>query len=130
MSKTFSNIKITGIDESASHKPRISESLYNIILNLSAAVPYEWEDYFNNTWKQHVYMMKCRAFVAGDKLTVYTIPEELEMLHIAELKKVIDKTNKQYKKYLSGIKIQAEYKKKESDAQKAALHRLNKNLKF
>jgi|GEM_PF-6328997 len=41
MSKTFTNIKITGVNESESHKPRLSEGLYNIILNLSASVPYE-----------------------------------------------------------------------------------------
>jgi len=75
-------------------------------------------------------MMKCRAFVAGDKLTVYTIPDDLERIHISELKKVIDKTNKQYKKYLSSVKLQAESKKKASEAEKAAFKRLNKNLKF
>ena len=126
MNQPFTNIKIIGVDEQASHKPRLSEALYNIILNLSASVPYEWEDYFNNTWKQHVYMMKCRAFVAGDKLTVYTIPDDLERLHISELQKVIDKTNKQYKKYISSVKLQAESKKRESEAEKAAFKRLSK----
>lgn len=64
-------------------------ALFNIVLNLSASAPYEWADYFNAGWQQHIYMMKRRASVSGRRLTIDCVPDELEKDHIPELTKII-----------------------------------------
>jgi hypothetical protein len=130
MAKKFEDITITGMDDAASHKPDHSSVLYNIVLNLSRVAPYEWIDYFNGRWQQHIYMKKRDANVSRDKLTIYCIPEELQLDHLPELKKIIKETNKSYSQYLASQSIEAQRKKQEKNAEKLALNSLKKNLKF
>ena len=130
MAKTFVDIKIVGMDDDASHKPDHSSTLYNIVLTLSATPPYEWADYFNGRWERRMYMKKRDAFVSRNQLTIYCIPEELQMDHMPELKKIIEETNKSYRQYRTSQKIEAERKKKEKQAEKDTLDSLKKTLKF
>lgn len=130
MARKFQDITITGLDDKASHKPDHSSVLYNIVLTLSAVPPYEWIDYFNGRWEQHMYMKKRNAFVSQDKLTVYCIPEELQLDHMPELKRIIKETNKSYAQYLASEKLEAQRKKKEKQVEKEALDSLKKTLKF
>lgn len=130
MSEDFKDIKITGMDERASNRPDPNKALFNIILNLSASAPYEWADYFNSRWQQHIYMMKRRASVSGGRLTIYCVPDELEKDHIPEINKVIAETNQRYREYLSSKKIEEQRKKKEEEAEKEALSSLKERLKF
>ena len=130
MSEEFKNIKITGMDDNASNRPDPSEKLFNIVLNLSTRAPYEWADYFNRSWQQHIYMMKRKASVSGRKLTIYCVPDELEKDHIPELNKVIAETNQRYSEYLSSKNIEKQQKNQEEKAEKAALRDLKDRLKF
>jgi len=130
MAKTIVDIAITGLDDAASSKPDHSLGLYNIVLTLSRAVPYEWADYFNNRWKQHIYMKKRDAYVASDKITIYCLPEELQGDHIPELKKIIKETNKSYKQFLSSQKLETQRRKQLKKEEKDALSSLKTKLKF
>jgi len=77
-----------------------------------------------------MYMKKRDAFVSRNQLTIYCIPEELQMDHLPELKKIIEETNKSYRQYRTSQKIEAERKKQEKKAEKDALDSLKKTLKF
>lgn len=130
MAKTIVDIHIIGLDDAASSKPDHSLGLYNIVLTLSRPAPYEWADYFNSRWKQHIYMKKRDAYVAHDKLTIYCLPEEVQGDHIPELKKIIKETNKSYKQFLSSQKLERERRKIRKKEEKEALSSLKNRLKF
>ncbi|MCW8962441.1 MAG: hypothetical protein OQL16_01500 [Gammaproteobacteria bacterium] len=130
MAKTIVDIAITGLDDEASSKPDHSLGLYNIVLTLSRPVPYEWADYFNSRWKQHIYMKKRDAYAENDKLTIYCLPEELQGDHIPELKKIIKETNKSYKQFLSSQKLETQRRKQLKKEEKEALSSLKTKLKF
>ncbi len=106
MSEEFKDIRIIGMDDKASNRPDPKMALFDIVLNLSESAPYEWEDYFNSRWQQHLYMMKRTASVSGRRLTIYCVPDELEKDHIPELNKVIAETNQRYREYLASKKIE------------------------
>jgi len=127
---TFVDIKIVGIDDSTSIKPDPNKEIFNIVLELSAIPPFEWSDYFNNKWKQHLYMAKRKAYVVGSSLTIYCVPSELESIHLPELKKVIAVTNKLYKEHRSSEKLEEQLELEEAEAEKAALEDLKKSIKF
>ncbi len=130
MNKDFEDIQIIAMDEEASYKPDPSMALFNIILKLSSSAPYEWSDYFNDRWKQHIYMMKRDASVSGNRLTIYCVPDELEKDHIPELNKVITETNSKYRAYYNDKKSENERLENESKKDKQALKDLSKNLKL
>jgi len=130
MAKTIVDIKIIGMDDAASSKPDHSLGLFNIVLTLSRPAPYEWADYFNSRWKQHIYMKKRDAYVANDKLTLYCLPEEIQSDHIPELNRIIKETNKSYKQFLASQKLETQLRKQEKKEEKAALSSLKNKLKF
>lgn len=130
MSEDFKDIKITGMNDRASNRPDPNKALFNIVLNLSAPAPYDWADYFNSRWQQHIYMQKRSASVSGGMLTIYCVPDKLEKVHIPELNKVIAETNQRYREYLSSRKIEEQRRKKEEEAEKAVLTSLKERLKF
>src|SRR5687767_2584694 len=100
MESDFEDIRIVGLDETASYKPDPTKALYNVVLDLSAAAPSDWAQYFNQRWKSEFYMMKRRAQVSGRRLIIYCVPDELEREHLPHLKEVIEETNEAYRAYL------------------------------
>src|SRR5450830_1168697 len=101
MMKEFEDIKIVSMDDAASHRPDPNMAMFNIVLNLSSSAPHEWANYFNQRWKQHIYMTKRRASVSGKKLEIYCVPDELEKDHIPELNNVFTETNNAYRAFLT-----------------------------
>ena len=61
MTNEFEDIRITGVDESASGGGDENSALVDVVLTLSESTPSEWATYFNQRWEQHIYMMKRRA---------------------------------------------------------------------
>src|SRR5688500_12168066 len=112
---TFVDIKIVGMDETASSPREPHSAIVTITLQLSASGPIEWAIYFNQAWQQHIYMMKRKARVSGRSLQIDCVPDELEAEHLPELKKVIADTNQAYSKYAD-----AQARQRESDAAREA----------
>ena len=130
----FQDIKIVGLDDEAS-KPhhglgRDRRGLSDIELILSDSAPYEWAEYFNEVWKHKIYMVKRRASVSGDRLTITCVPEELEKDHLPELKKLIDETNQKYKEYSAKQQAEEEWRKQVEDGEKEKLRNLKNSIKF
>ena len=130
MSNEFVPIKIVGLNDGASKRVEPGSAIVRVVLELSASAPSNWADYFNNSWKQHIYMMKRRAEVRGKRLEIECVPEELQPDHLPELKKVIDATNEAYGKYHAQVALaqQAEVVAQVADAAKLA--ELKNKLKF
>ncbi len=80
MAIKFQPIKIVSFDDKATYKTDQSSSLINAVLNLSASVPADWANYFNQQWEQHFYMMKRNARISGSRLEVYCVPDDLQNL--------------------------------------------------
>ena len=130
----FQDIKIVGMDETASKRPDPNKSRYDIVLTLSASAPSEWSEYFNKRWADYIYGMKRNAYVYGSKLTIHCAiedaPEDLEQDHLPELKKIIEEINQQYKEYLQAQKSQKKKEIEYEKAEKQKLDNLKKRIKF
>jgi hypothetical protein len=125
----FQDIKIEAFDNSAS-SPSGEGALMRLVLRLSQSAPPAWSQYFNQSWQQHIYMMKRRAAVVGDRLEIICMPRELEGDHLPELKKVIAETNKAYRAYAAEQNRMKEEAAEEARRQKEELSGLKGRLKF
>lgn len=129
MASKFDDIKIVAMNDEASYQSGANSQAMNIVLTLSAPAPYEWADYFNGLWKQHLYMMKRRASVSGDSLEIYCVPNELQD-HIAELNKVIAETNTAYRSHFQKSQLAASERAAKEAEQRANLADLKSKLNF
>jgi hypothetical protein len=106
----FTNIEIVGIDEEASSRASGPHCvIFEIVLKLSASAPSDWSNYFNQSWLQHIYMMKRRAHSSGPRVTIFCPPDEFENHHLPQLNAVIAETNNAYQSHLA--KMQGEEEK-------------------
>ena len=129
MAIKFERIKIVSFDDKATYKTDSSSALVNAVLNLSASAPADWASYFNQSWKQHFYMMKRNAHVSGSRLEVYCVPDELQNL-ISELNKVITETNQAYEQHLMQAQAKADQRAAADAAERQRLAQIKSALKF
>lgn len=97
MPNKFEDVKIVAMNDKETINRDPALALFNVVLELSCSPPYEWQNYFNDRWKSHIYTCKRQASVSGHKLTIYCVPNELQSEHIPELNKVISETNLKYR---------------------------------
>jgi hypothetical protein len=126
----FTDIKIVGMDDQVSASREPHSAIVTITLQLSASAPSEWADYFNQAWKQHIYMMKRRAQVLGRSVQIECVPDELEVTHLPELKKVIGDTNQAYSKIADAQARQREAEAAREAATAATLKEIKGRIKF
>jgi len=129
MTNEFEDIRITGVDESASGGGDENSALVDVVLTLSESTPSEWATYFNQRWEQHIYMMKRRARVAGSRLTIHCVPNELEKDHLPELRKVMEETNDRYRRHVANQAREERARAEREQAQKDEIKKL-KGIKF
>ncbi|AZO54752.1 MULTISPECIES: hypothetical protein [unclassified Mesorhizobium] len=129
MANQFTDIKIKALDDSASG-PSGEGALMRLVLRLSQSAPAPWSQYFNKAWQQHIYMMKRRASVSGDRLEIICMPNELQADHIPELNKIITQTNAAYGAYAAEQTRLRQKTADESQRQKDDLAKLKGQLKF
>lgn len=129
MTGTFKDIKIMELDDAASG-PSGERALMRLVLRLSHSAPAPWSEYFNQAWQQHIYMMKRRATVSGDRLAIICMPDELQSDHLPELNKVIAKTNAAYGVYAAEQSRLQQQAVDEAKRQKDELASLKGKLKF
>ena len=130
MTTTFTDIKIIGMDDATSRPRDPNSAIVNVAFQLSAAAPSEWANYFNQTWQQHIYMMKRRARVFGRTLEIECVPSEIEKDHLPELKKIIAETNQAYGKYADTQARQREAEAARNAATAQELKDVKNRLKF
>jgi len=126
---TFTDIKIKELDDAASG-PSGQGALMRLVLRLSESAPGPWSQYFNQAWQQHIYMMKRRASVSGDRLEITCMPDELQSDHLPELSKVIAQTNAAYGAHAAEQSRLRQQAADEAKRQKDELSSLKGKLKF
>jgi len=129
MTTDFEHIKIVAFDDKATYKTDPSSALVNAVLKLSSSAPAEWAEYFNQRWEQHFYMMKRNAYVSGDRLETYCVPNELQNL-IVEFNKIISETNTAYAKYWAQKQHEVAKKAAAEAAERENLAKIKSGLKF
>lgn len=129
MAENFEGIRINELDDAASG-PSGEGALMRLVLRLSQSAPGPWSQYFNQAWQQHIYMTKRRASVAGDRLEIVCMRDELESDHLTELNKVIAETNAAYSAHATEEKRLRKQVEEEAKQQKDQLASLKGRLKF
>jgi hypothetical protein len=129
MTIDLDDIRITGVDESASGSGDQASALVDVVLTLSAFAPSEWATYFNQRWEQHIYMMKRRARVDRSRLTIHCVPNELEKDHLPELRKIMEETNDWHRRHVANQASEEHARAEREKAQKDEIKRL-KGIKF
>jgi hypothetical protein len=124
----FDDIVILGIDQDASSRIDERSALFDVVLKLSASAPWEWASYFNGCWEREFYMLKRHAEVAGSRITITCVPEELEQEHLPHLNSVIEQTNVAYRAYIGKKEAQEQAQKQQEREDNAALKDLNSRL--
>ena len=130
MTTKFQDIKITGMNDAATRRSDAHSGLFTVVLDLSAIAPSPWANYFNDSWRQHLYMMKRRASVAGAALEIECGLDELESDHLPELKKIIDETNKAYARHVADVAQAEDALKKQTRTDKQQVADAKKTIKF
>lgn len=129
MAGDFEDIKIKEFDNKAS-SPSGEGALMRLVLRLSRSVPPQWSEYFNAAWRQHVYMMKRKAWVDGGRLEIICMPDELEGDHLPELQKIIAETNDAYRSYVASSNRRQAQAEEQAKQQREQLSKLKDRLKF
>lgn len=130
MKSDFKDIKILSIDVDASRAGDESPIMVWVVFRLSSVAPSLWEDYFNNSWREHWYGFKRRAFVSGACLDIYCVPDEIKTDHLPELKRVIAKTNAWYRQAMTNAQKDAEVRTSEVELFRTKLREMNDNLDY
>ena len=100
MANIFRDIKITGIDEDGSSEVAQS-SLMDVALKLSVTPPADWTRHFDERWQQHAYVKKAVASVVEARIVIRCAVEELERIHLPELRKILAETNESHAQRLA-----------------------------
>jgi hypothetical protein len=96
----FEDIRITGLDDEKTFKPNPKNLLYNIYLKLSSRPTIDWRNIFKAERSFPRHSMWREAWVEGDYIIIYCVPEELERYHLNDLKQDVSSCNAKYRKYL------------------------------
>lgn len=126
----FEDISIVDMDDNKSYKPDPNIALYNIYLRLSSNPPQEWQQIFDAERRFPRHTMWRRAWIEGQHIIVYCVPDELEKYHLRDLRQDVSKANMKYRQYLTEL-VHHELKdiKKEKD-ERDQLSDLKRRIKF
>lgn len=128
--REFKDIKIVEFDDSLTSKPDPRYALYNMHLKLSDYPPPEWNLIFDAEWKSFWYSMKRKAWISGDYIIIYCVPEELEKYHKEYLETAVNAANEKYRKYSQEKARKEELQKQAEEKEKERLAEIKKRLKF
>lgn len=96
----FVDITIVDLDTNKSYVPDPGVGLYNMYLKLSRGPSEEWQQIFDAERSFPRHSMWRRAWIEGDYIVVYCVPEELERYHLRDLREDVEKSNMRYRGYL------------------------------
>lgn len=119
---------IIGMDDNASSGVK-DTNLSNIVLTIAPEPDNQWVSMFHQAYQNHFSMMKRRVSIAGNKLTITCLDEELQD-QVKQLQSVFRKTNVAYAEYMEQAEATARQEAADALAERQRLADLSKNLKF
>ena len=125
----FHDIKIVGIDQGAS-QPTGEGAFYVMVLNLSPHPTSDWSDLFSMLWKQNMYMGKRNIETFGSKMNVRCVPNELEGGLLEEIKRIVVKTNGEYRSHIEAAEAQQQVAQDRKNEERQNIANIASRLKF
>ena len=89
--KQRNDIEIVGMDADKTHK--YEGEMHHVYLTLSASPTSDWVDDFNDSWRNHFYMMKRHAQVEGAFIRADCPIDEVGGGLMGEIKKIMSEVN-------------------------------------
>ena len=99
----FEDITIAGMDVHKSFKPDPAKALLNIYIELSGIPAEEWQEIFEARRRFPRHTMWRRAWIEGQYIVIYCVPDELETYHFNDLREDVEHSNCEHRKYLKGL---------------------------
>lgn len=127
---SFVEIKITDLDIDRSYNPDETKALYNMYLKLSSNPQYEWKQIFEAERRFPRHSMWRRAWVEGDYIVVYCVPDELEKYHLRDIKEDVNMSNIKYRSYLKQKAQEEAIKREQEEKERDKFIDMKKRLGF
>jgi hypothetical protein len=96
----FVDISIAGVDKARTYNPDPAKALFNVYFNLSAYPPSEWVEIFDAERRFPRHTMWRKAWIDGDAVVVYCVPEEVKKYHLKDIQQDVASANSKYRDYL------------------------------
>ncbi|WP_293367485.1 toll/interleukin-1 receptor domain-containing protein [Nevskia sp.] len=96
----FTDIEITGVDKDRTYNPDPQKALFNVYFTLSAYPPQDWGDIFEAERRFPRHTMWRKAWVEGNSIAVYCVPDEVKKYHLGDIKTDVASSNAKYREYL------------------------------
>lgn len=117
----FVDVQIVGVDKSRTYNPDPQKALFNIYLTLSSYPPQEWVAIFDAERRFPRHTMWRKAWVEGNSVVVYCVPEEIKKYHLHDLKEDVAISNQKYREHLQRIEARKAQELQRQDAQRKLL---------
>ncbi|MCK4295243.1 MAG: toll/interleukin-1 receptor domain-containing protein [Candidatus Marinimicrobia bacterium] len=127
---SFVEIKITDLDINRSYNPDETKALYNMYIKLSSNPQYEWKQIFEAERRFPRHSMWRRAWVEGDYIVVYCVPDELEKYHLRDIKEDVNMSNIKYRSYLKQKAQEEAIKREQEEKERNKFIDMKKRLGF
>jgi hypothetical protein len=95
----FIDISISGVDKARTYNPDPAKGLFNVYFNLSAYPPSEWVEIFDAERRFPRHTMWRKAWIDGDAVVVYCVPEEVKQYHLKDIKQDVATANAKYREF-------------------------------
>jgi hypothetical protein len=102
----FQDIRILDIDKEKTYNPDPEKALYNVHFRLSDYPPSEWVDIFDAERQFPRHTMWRKAWIEGNYVVVYCVPEEIKRYHLRDIKQDVETCNEKYRQYLNREAVQ------------------------
>lgn len=96
----FVDISISGVDKARTYSPDPAKALFNVYFSLSTYPPSEWVEIFDAERRFPRHTMWRKAWVEGNAVVVYCVPEEVKKYHLRDIKQDVASANTKYREYL------------------------------
>jgi hypothetical protein len=126
--KSNPEIRILGIDTDKTRRTLGSSTVYQVYFELSEVPPPAWREIFGRAWKDLNPTQE--AGLDGKSLVIYCPLQEVAATHLPALKKAIETTNVEYKKF---AREQVTEEKRKADVwkeERQTVEEMAKSLRF
>ncbi len=130
MSDPFTDIRITGLDTTATRPSEQGPAMRLLHLSLSAPPPPNWVRLFSQTRQKARHSMWRRAWIEGAHIVLDCVPEELEHYHLTDLKDDVRSCNAKYRRWDEEMAAAAAAKHRAELEDRVRLQKLAARLDF